>query len=142
LPQTDKPQVTFILPRQDIKNVMIDKRYIEQRKQIFRQKMEAVFHYAEAKHCRSQMLLSYFDETNAHKCGVCDVCLEEKRQENTHDTTDRITDEVLRWLSLDPLSLDDLVNTITAGTEKERIDIIRMLLDAGKVKTDGEKFYL
>jgi ATP-dependent DNA helicase RecQ len=142
LPQTDKPQVTFILPRQDIKNVMIDKRYIEQRKQIFRQKMEAVFHYAEAKHCRSQMLLSYFDETNAHKCGVCDVCLEEKRQENTHDTTDRITDEVLRWLSLDPLSLDDLVNTITAGTEKERIDIIRMLLDAGKVKTDGDKFYL
>ncbi|MEO6523535.1 MAG: ATP-dependent DNA helicase RecQ [Mucilaginibacter sp.] len=142
LPQTDKPQVTFILPRQDIKNVMIDKRYIEQRKQIFRQKMEAVFHYAEAKRCRSQMLLTYFDEPNARKCGVCDVCIEEKRTENAHDTTDRITDEVLRWLSLDPLSLDDLVNTITAGTEKERIDIIRMLLDAGKVKTDGEKFYL
>jgi len=142
LPQTDKPQVTFILPRQDIKNVMIDKRYIEQRKQIFRQKMEAVFHYAEAKHCRSQMLLTYFDETNARKCGVCDVCLEEKRAENANDTTDRITDEVLRWLSLQQLSLDDLVNTITSGNEKERIDIIRTLLDAGKIKTDGEKFYL
>jgi ATP-dependent DNA helicase RecQ len=142
LPQTDKPQVTFILPRQDIKNVMIDKHYIEQRKLIFRQKMEAVFNYAEARHCRSQMLLTYFDETNAHKCGVCDVCLAEKRQENTQDTADSITNQVVRWLSVDPLSLDDLVNTITAGTDKERIDIIRNLLDAGKIKTDGEKFYL
>lgn len=142
LPQSDKPQVTFILPRQDVKNVIIDKRYIEQRKQIFRQKMEAVFHYAEARHCRSQMLLNYFDEPNAHKCGVCDICLEEKRKENAYDTADRITDEVVRWLSLDSLSLDDLVNMITAGTEKERIDIIRMLLDASKIKTDGEHFYI
>lgn len=142
LPQTDKPQVTYILPRQNVKDMVIDKSYIEQRKQIFRQKMEAVFHYAEAQHCRSQMLLAYFDEANARKCGVCDVCLDEKRKENAYDTADRITDEVIRWLSVDPLSLDALVNTITAGTEKERIDIIRTLLDAGKIKTDGERFYL
>jgi ATP-dependent DNA helicase RecQ len=142
LPQTDKPQVTFINPRQDTKHVMIDKRYIEQRKQIFKQKMDAVFHYAEARHCRSRMLLSYFDEPNAHKCGICDVCLDEKRSENAYDITDRITDEIVRWLSIDPLSLDELVTTITSGTEKERIDIIRVLLDAGKIKMDGEKFYL
>jgi ATP-dependent DNA helicase RecQ len=42
--------------------------------------MEAVFAYAEHKRCRSQMLLSYFNEPNAIKCGVCDVCMEERHK--------------------------------------------------------------
>ncbi len=142
LPQTDKPQVTFLSPRFDIKDVMIDQSYIEQRKQVFREKMEAVFHYAEAPNCRSRMLLSYFDEHNAHKCGVCDICLEEKRRENVHDVTDKITDEIARALSTDPLSLDELMQMVNSGVEKERIAVIRSLLDAGKIKTDGERYYL
>jgi ATP-dependent DNA helicase RecQ len=142
LPQTDKPQITFIHERLDIKELVIDKPYIEQRKQVYRQKMEAVLHYAEARHCRSRMLLWYFAEPNAHKCGICDVCLDEKRRENAYDTNDRIGDEVIRWLSMETLTLDELVNTINAGTEKERVEVIRLLLDAGKIKSDGERFYL
>jgi ATP-dependent DNA helicase RecQ len=142
IPQTDKPQVTFLSPRQDIKNVIIDKAYIEQRKAVFKQKMEAVFYYAEAPNCRSRMLLSYFDEHNAHKCGVCDICLEEKRRQNLFDATDRITDEIARALSTAPQTLDDLMQMVTSGIEKERIAVIRLLLDAGKIKTDGERYYL
>ncbi len=142
LPQTDKPQITFISARQHIKDVMIDQHYIELRKAVFKQKMEAVLHYAEAKNCRSRMLLAYFDEPNAHKCGVCDVCLIEKHKDSLTDITDRITDAIVMHLSVDALSLDALVEAITIGTEKERIDIIRLLLDAGKIKTDGMKYYL
>ncbi len=142
LPQTDKPQVTFLSPRQDIKNVIIDKAYIEQRKAVFKQKMEAVFYYAEAPNCRSRMLLSYFDEQNAHKCGTCDVCLDEKRRQNLFDATDRITDEIAKALGDQPLTLDELMQMITSGIEKERIAVVRLLLDAGKIKTDGERYYL
>jgi ATP-dependent DNA helicase RecQ len=142
LPQTDKPQVTYILPRQDIKNVQIDSHYIEQRKQVFRQKMEAVFHYAEAKNCRSRMLLAYFDEPNAHKCGICDVCRAEKRAENSEDIKAGITDEIVTLLTSGHLTLDVLVRSIQSGIVKERIEMIRLLLDAGKIKSDGEKYYL
>lgn len=142
LPQTDKPQVTFLSERHDIKQVIIDKSYIEQRKQVFRQKMESVFHYAEAPNCRSRMLLSYFDEHNAHKCGICDICLDEKRLNNAHDTTDKITDEIAQALSAETLSLDELMQAVNSGAEKERIAVIRLLLDAGKIKTDGERYYL
>ena len=79
-PQTDKPQVTFLKPRQQANALHINKAAIDQRKATYRKKMEAVFSYAEHKKCRSQMLLAYFDETDAEKCGVCDVCLDEKRQ--------------------------------------------------------------
>ena len=78
LQQTDLPQVTWLQPRLQHNELIINKRYIENRKTVYRNKMEAVFAYAEHKKCRSQMLLAYFDET-APKCGVCDVCLEDKR---------------------------------------------------------------
>ena len=142
LQQTDMPQVTYTRPRQDNKNLIINKRYIEERKATYRKKMEAVFAYAEHKKCRSQMLLAYFDETNADKCGMCDVCLEEKRQRNLNETADNITDEIVQLLSTDNLTIGTLITTIKSGTEKDRIETLRLLLDAGKVKTDGEKYYL
>ena len=88
------------------------------------------------------MLLAYFDETNADKCGICDVCLEEKRQRNIAETADNITDEIVELLSGDNLTIGALVTTLKSGTEKDRIETIRLLLDAGKIKTDGEKYYL
>ncbi len=88
------------------------------------------------------MLLAYFDEPNTHKCGVCDVCLEEKRQKNAIEIGDDITAELVQLLSTSPMDLDALVTSLNCGTEKERIDTIRLLLDAGKLKFNGEKYYL
>ena len=138
-PQTDKPQVTFLKPRQQANALHINKAAIDQRKATYRKKMEAVFSYAERKKCRSQMLLSYFDETDAEKCGVCDVCLDEKRQKNASEIFDDITNEVLTLLSTASFDLASLVTSGSIGTEKERIDTIRLLLDAGKIKFAGEK---
>jgi ATP-dependent DNA helicase RecQ len=142
LSQTDQPQVTYTRPRQHNNDLIINKRYIEERKAIYRKKLEAVFAYAEHKKCRSQMLLAYFDETNADKCGLCDVCLEEKRQKSLAETIEDITGEIVQLLSAGDLDTAELVTRVKIGTEKDRIETIRLLLDAGKIKTDGEKYYL
>ncbi|WP_374948107.1 ATP-dependent DNA helicase RecQ [Mucilaginibacter sp.] len=142
LPQTDKPQITWLKARQHASNLYINKAYIEQRKLNYLTKIEAVFAYAEHRRCRSQMLLSYFDEPNAQKCGVCDICLEERRQKNADDIFDDITNEIVQLLTTDHQSLNSLMTGIKLGTEKEKIATIRLLLDAGKIKTDGENYYL
>jgi ATP-dependent DNA helicase RecQ len=142
LPQNDQPQVTYLKPRQQANNVYINKRYIEERKATYRKKMEAVFAYCSHKKCRSQLLLAYFDESNSHKCGICDVCLDEKRKQNAANTGDDITNEIAQLLSTSPLDINSLVTSIKSGIEKERIDTIRLLLDAGKIKFNGEKYYL
>jgi len=140
--QTDMPQVTYLKPRLQNNELVINKRYIDERKSIYLKKLEAVFAYAEHKKCRSQMLLAYFGESDADKCGICDVCLEEKRLKNLSETADNITDEIAHLLSVDALALDSLIGSIKSGTEKDRIETIRTLLDAGKIKTDGERYYL
>jgi ATP-dependent DNA helicase RecQ len=140
--QTDKPQVTFLKPRQQANALYINKKAIDDRQANYRRKMEAVFSYAIHKKCRSQMLLGYFDETNADKCGICDICLEERRQKNAAEIADDITNEIVNLLSAAPLDIASLVTSAKNGTDKEKIDTIRLLLDAGKIKFAGEKLVL
>jgi ATP-dependent DNA helicase RecQ len=142
LPQNDQPQVTYLKPRQHPNNVYINKQYLEQRKATYLNKMRAVFAYCTHSQCRSQLLLTYFDEPNSDKCGICDVCLEEKRRQNVTDVFDDITTEIAQLLTTEPLELDDLITSVKSGIEKERLEAIRMLLDAGKIKFNGEKYYL
>jgi len=140
--QTDMPQLTWIKPRQQAKALYINKNAIENRKLNYRKKIEAVFAYSSHKKCRSQMLLAYFDEPDAPKCGICDVCLDEKRQHRASDIFDDITTEVIQLLSNSAFDLASLVTSTNIGTEKEKIDAIRLLLDAGKIKFAGEKIVL
>jgi len=140
--QTDMPQVTWLKPRQPANALYINKKAIADRKATAREKMEAVFAYATHKKCRSQMLLAYFDEANADKCGVCDVCLDEKRKKHASEIFDDITTEVLQLLSASSLDLAALVTSTNIGNEKEKIEAIRLLLDAGKIKFAGEKIII
>jgi ATP-dependent DNA helicase RecQ len=142
LQQTDMPQVTWLKPRQQANSLYINKKAIEERKATYRKKMEAVFAYATHKKCRSQMLLGYFDEPNASKCGVCDICLDEKRRMHASEIFDDITNEVIQVLSTASMDLGSLVTSTNIGTDKEKIETIRLLLDAGKIKFAGEKLII
>ena len=142
LPQTDKPQVTWLKARHTAANLWIDRQYIDTRKAVYLKKMEAMMSYCETNQCRSQQLLAYFNEPDAPKCGVCDVCLREKRHENAGELQNNITDEILQLLTTAPLSLEQLVTSLKHGKQPDRISVIRQLLDAGRIKTNGDRYYI
>jgi ATP-dependent DNA helicase RecQ len=142
LPQTDKPQVTYLKPRHTSANLWIDRQYLETRKAVYRKKMEAMLAYCETDKCRSQQMLAYFNQPDAPKCGVCDVCLREKRLQNAGQTQSLITDEILQLLSTAPLGLEQLVTAIKHGKNPERLTVIRQLLDSKRIKTNGDKYYI
>lgn len=142
LPQTDKPQITYLKPRQTSANMLISINYINERKQLYREKMEAVFHYTEARKCRSRLLLAYFDEDDAPKCGLCDICLQEKREHNRQEIAENLATEIIQQLTVAPLTLDQLITALNGTHQNEKLAAIRLLLDAGKIKTNGEVYYL
>lgn len=88
------------------------------------------------------MLLAYFDELDSPKCGICDICLAEKRARNAAEISDVITNEIVELLSVSPMDIGELVTSLKNGMEKERLETIRLLLDAGKLKSDGSVYYL
>jgi ATP-dependent DNA helicase RecQ len=142
LKQSDQPQLQYILPRVDMQHLDTDVKYIALRKQIQADQIGAVLAYAATAVCRSIQLLAYFDEPNADKCGVCDVCLAEKKQEEMAGLADMIDFEIATLLQTGMRPLDELVQEIKAGSDQERLGRIRELLDAGKIKTDGKNYYL
>ena len=142
LPQTDQPQLQFIRSRVDRLHLDVDVKYIELRKKVQADQIKAVMAYAVNVECRSIQLLSYFDEAGAEKCGVCDVCLAEKKADDYEQLDDRIDYEIATLLQNQSFALADLVNEINIGTEQERLGRIRVLLDAGKIKTDSKNYYL
>ena len=142
LPQTDQPQLQFILPRREQASLDIDVKYIQLRQQIQKDQIKSVLSYASTQLCRSKQLLYYFGETNADKCGFCDICLAERKVEEAAQLNDKIDFEIITLLQSEHYNLDDLVNGIETGVEKIKIERIRELLDAGKIKTDGKKYYL
>ena len=142
LPQTDQPQLQFILPRRADTHMDIDVKFIQLRRKIQCNQINAVLTYATKEICRSKQLLDYLGETNARKCGYCDVCLAEKRSESSQRNADEIDYQLIDLLKKQHLSLNELVKKITTGTESERIERIQELLDASKIKTDGIKYYL
>lgn len=142
LPQTDQPQLLFILPRADQLHMDIDVKYIALRKKIQEDQIHAVLAYAETAICRSIQLLAYFDEPHAEKCGVCDVCIAEKKALDLGLHTEMMEFEIATLLQTESQSLADLIGGIKTGTETEKLDLIRALMDAGKIKTDGKNYYL
>ena len=141
-PQTDKPHIVWIKSRVDSGHLFINGKHIRERYELSKSQIASVTAYAENLVCRSRQLLLYFEETTAQKCGACDVCLQEKRYAKELDSEKQITDEILSVLTSAKMNLDDLVATVKVGNEKDRIEVIRNLIDAGKLKTDGFHYFL
>ena len=140
--QTDKPHLLFIKPRVDTLHLLIDRRYHEDRYQVHQSQIESIINYAVNNKCRSQQLLNYFNEAHATTCGVCDVCLENKKASKKAGNSDALVKSILNELTNKPLHLSQLIESLQIGNDNEKLNVIRMLLDAGTIKVNGEYYYL
>ena len=139
LPQTDKPYLTFVQARRDAKYIQLDYIYIKQRREQAIQKFDAVVKYVESRHCRSQILLQYFDDNHAERCGVCDICIAEKRQVKQKTIFAKIQHQSIDFLKEKPRSLQELLNLLTGATHQEKLYSVRAMLDAGEFVLDSSQ---
>lgn len=138
LKSTDKPQLTFLQPRVDYKNLFIDAEFIRERKDIKEEQIKAIYHFLDTKECRSNAILEYFGEIGNAHCGECDLCLKRKHVEGIEV---KIEQEI-RVLLLDkPQSLQELIDNITVGDDSQKLSVLRELVDDGKAVVTAEMYY-
>src|SRR5690554_6730255 len=141
LARTDNPQIQFLRPRSDSNHLQIDHKYIAERKKVMRQQLDGIFNYLIEDQCRSRKLLAYFGELNSSDCLICDFCIKTRRQGNLKDTHMIMIAEIKNLLLNGPLTIDELVNGLSVGEEKDRLDFIRKLIDSGEIKMNNGKYY-
>ncbi|MCE7068649.1 ATP-dependent DNA helicase RecQ [Dyadobacter sp. CY326] len=85
-PRKNKPQLTFLTPRYEAALLPLNVFEIEKKKSRDLTKARSVAHYAaHTRICRTLLLLEYFNEFDAEECGVCDICIQKKKQDLQHN---------------------------------------------------------
>lgn len=137
----DVPQLVFITPRYDASKLPIQEKQLLQKKEHYSRKVEAVVHYVRHDNrCRTQLLLSYFGETDYDSCGICDNCLKKKksRQGMTGyiDKYEEIRQLMISFLEQSPAFPDKIIRQLQPKDEKQMIEVISTMLDSGELRYD------
>jgi ATP-dependent DNA helicase RecQ len=141
--QKDKPQLTFLTPRFDIRELPLQELEIKNRKERDVQKAKAVKHYAEhPNRCRTQLLLEYFNELTDSECGVCDNCLK-KKKENKAIVEDKSADHLTRLkikelLKNGAINLPLITQIMQPVNQSKFQELIREMIGFEEIGFDGE----
>jgi len=133
IPQKKTPVIIFTEERLDIKDLRISKENYKDRKDRYTKRINEVIRYStDDNHCRSQILLEYFGEKNAPRCGQCDFCM--RNEENNLSTYefDYAVEEIREVLEGKNLTVGNLADFLTLS-ETKAIKVIRWLLDNDKL---------
>lgn len=75
IPRKNVATVTYLTPRVDGQKLALTPEVYEKRLEQYEHRINSMLTYCtDPTTCRSQLLLSYFDETDTTPCGHCDVC--------------------------------------------------------------------
>ena len=134
IPRKKTPLLILSEARLDDKNLRITKANYADRKSRYVSRTEQMLTYATSTaKCRSQQLLAYFGETDSSPCGHCDVCLEHTDLDMSKYEVNELQEHVRQLLQVEPMSLENLVDTLPDKTEK-MLKVIRQMLDNGEVE--------
>jgi ATP-dependent DNA helicase RecQ len=132
--QKDKPQLTFTTERYEAARLPLDVRGMNLRRERDEAKAEAVIGYmTDPNRCRTALLLDYFGEILEGTCGVCDHCLEQKKEKTAPSDYGRQRRQILSVLAGRELSLQALVDQLGPGDQNALLEAIREMAGAGEI---------
>ncbi len=142
IPATSSPQLLMISDRIDSKAMNLSGENYSKRKKAALKRMQSVLDYIQSSnHCRSQMLLKYFGETGAQRCGLCDVCLDRNKINVSEMEFNEILEKIKPSLKERPQALNELLFIAKEFPEDKVINVVMWLVDNEKVDVDEKQLY-
>ena len=129
IPKKSSPAIRYLQDRIPPEILRISTDVYEHRLARYKSRMETMINYVSSNnHCRSKLLLDYFGEDNTLNCGICDVCLEKNKTNNTNE-------KVIKLLKAEGAQKLNTIITKLNEEPNKVIDAIRLLLDNKEIKT-------
>ncbi len=138
IPQRKTPYIIYTEVRLVDKSVIISKTNYDMLKKRKIERIDSVIDYiTRTNKCRSQMLLMYFGEKNAKKCGNCDFCRRKTEKYLKNNEFEAIKQKCKELLEKSQYTANELINTINLE-ENKVIDTIIILQENGTIETDAK----
>jgi ATP-dependent DNA helicase RecQ len=135
--QNGLPKLIFLTPRANIENLPIIWSEYLKKKERSKKKIDAMIHYVKHPNaCRTLLITSYFGESLKKPCGVCDNCLQSKKEASGKNIPEGLESErklILTYLKNGPLPVQDLVECLRPIASQEALRIIQYCLEMGEI---------
>ncbi len=128
--------IQFLVPRDDKRTINNVAKSIKKYQKIKINKAKAVIKYIHnTKQCRSNLLLSYFDEYTKEPCGICDICLSTSSSRSNEVS---ISDRILHLLKEhESLTSREVVSHLKMD-KNNVITVLQLLLDSNKISITSQ----
>ncbi len=133
VPANSSPMIYMNEERLPVSSLYISPKSYGYRKEQMISRFEAMVGYAEnTTECRSVILSNYFGDSSAEPCGHCDVCLANKRNAKSEDSTEAVEKRIVESLNEGELPLREIARRVAAKPQTIT-DALYCMLDRGEV---------
>ena len=137
-PTKNKPQFTYLLPRENADDLVLDTKRLRFLKERYRSNIEAILNYAERDICRQIQLLEYFGE-EAQACGNCDICRRANLAGLDEDEVKKLTKKIKILVTTDDLNQNQVVESFNIKTRKKINLLLTYLVNEGYLINTKDK---
>lgn len=127
--KSDKAKIIFTSPRVDVDDLYLKDSNYKALKQRAVERKNAMVAYATATtHCRSRLLLDYFEEKTDTDCGRCDACIGNRKKSSTADV-DEVKTRIVEVVGSRPMNVRQVVECFSTMEESHIVETVRSLLE-------------
>lgn len=129
-PRNNQPFIQYLKPRVGSIDLYLNTELINDRIQVFKDKLSAMIDYAGTKNkCRSNTLLAYFGEKRKDRCGICDFCVGRNKIDMNDLELEKISELIKAELNDQAHTVEYLVANIDYLHKEKLINVVHWLME-------------
>ena len=135
IPSNTSPLIYLDEERLPVEDLYIAPETYSKRKALMMERFENMLHYASNEsECRSVVLDRYFGGGDSAACGVCDICLANRKRKGTKPSLEEV---ITQRVQGGQLSVKDLVSGLGCDPE-QAITLVRRMMEEGRISMTAE----
>lgn len=133
-PQKEKPQVYLLQNRVKADDLQINIVNYKKRKKQYESRVDTMVKFVyTTSQCRSVIIGNYFGDDSIEACGICDVCLNNKKIALSANEFENIHARLLVVIKNNPLPVKEILQRSEDISKEKLMEVIRFLQDENRI---------